>query len=65
MGSVPLSSLSSFAEKANESLSKAVGELNAELGDEPRAFFADPKFGPHNGVFGSDPWLWGARRRWA
>lgn len=48
-----------FASTANQALTLAVQEANATLGGTPRIFFADPHFGPNNGVFCSDPWLWG------
>lgn len=50
-----------FATTANNLLNAAVAETNTALGGAPRIFFADPKFGPDNGVFCSDPWLWGLK----
>jgi lysophospholipase L1-like esterase len=51
-----------FATAQKDALKAAVAETNTALGGgAPRVFFADPNFGPDNGVFCSDPLLWGLK----
>ncbi len=48
-----------FANRANEQLRRAVNEVNAERGGDPRIFMADPGFKPENALMTSESLVFG------